>query len=160
MTTWGTRKTIGAVAVAAAIAGFGGSAIAAATSSESHGGFGGGGFGGMHGDGGPGGFSPPRGGAGGNGPAGGGDDAASLHGEDVVADGRGGYRTELSQTGRVTAISPTGVTARSDDGFVQTYVIREVGGAKPPPFAVGDRIVVDANREGEAAVVTTMRPPR
>ena len=153
MTTWGTRKTIGAVAVAAAIAGFGGSAIAAAANSGSHGAFGGGGFGGMHGSGPPG-FSPssaPR--------ADGGDEAASLHGENVVADGRGGYRTESSQTGRVTAISPTAVTARSDDGFSQAYVIREVGGAKPPPFRVGDRIIIDANREGEAAVVTTMRPP-
>lgn len=148
MTTWGTRKTVGAVAVAAAIAGFGGSAIAAATGS--HAAFGGG----MHGGGGPPGFgapSPPRGG--------GNREEASVHGQEVVADGHGGYRTHLSQTGRVTAISPTAVTARSDDGFAQTYVIREIGAAKPPPFRVGDRIVIDANREGEAAVVTTMRPP-
>ena len=46
-----------------------------------------------------------------------------MHGEFVVADGSGGFATMVSQTGRITAISRASVTARSDDGYTQTYVI-------------------------------------
>lgn len=131
--------------MAAAIAGFGGSAIAAATDAGFHAV-----SGGMHGGGGP---PPPpalhRTDA----------DPESLHGENVVADGHGGFQTLMSQTGRVTAISATSITARSDDGFVQTYVIHEADGAANPPCHVDDKITIDAKREGEVAVVTTMRPP-
>ncbi|BDX30893.1 hypothetical protein TUM20985_14400 [Mycobacterium antarcticum] len=150
MTTWGVRKTVGAVAVAAAVAGVGGAAIAAATGSGSHamGEFG---FPGM---GGPPPLSAPFTGA--HHDLGG---AGSVHGESVVADGRGGFTTRITQTGVITAISATSVTARSDDGFTQTYVIREVGTAVKPPFAVHDPIVIDALREGGTATVSTMRPP-
>jgi hypothetical protein len=144
--TWGTRKTLGAIVVAAAIAAFGGGAIAAATD---------GGFhavsGGVHGGGGPPGFPPPHHDD---------DEPASLHEERVVvADDHGGFQTLVSQTGRVTAISPTSVTARSDDGFVQTYAIREIDPPIQPPFHVDDRVTINAKREGEAVVVTTIRPP-
>jgi hypothetical protein len=137
------RKTAGAVAVAAAVAGVGGAAIAAATETGYHatsGGFGG--------------FSGPP-------PSAHHTDVepGALHGEYVVADGRGGFSTLMTQTGRITAISATAVSARSDDGFSQTYVIREADGAGKPPFAVNDRITIDAKREGETATVTTMRPP-
>lgn len=145
MKTWDARKTVGTVAVAAAIAGFGGAAIAAATDTGSHAM-----SGGMRGGGGP--PSPPA-------PHRNDAEPGSLHGENVVADGHGGFQTLVSQTGRVTAISPTSITARSDDGFVQTYVIREVDGAAQPPFRVGDQVTIDAKREGTTAVVTTMRPP-
>lgn len=142
--TWDTRRTVGALAVAATVAGFGGTAIAAATDTGFHGL-----AGGMHGGGAP---SPP---------------AAhrndgqlpTLHGESVVADGRGSYQTLLTQTGRVTSISAGTVTARSEDGYQRTYAIRGAEGAAPPPFHVGDQVSIDARRDGEAAVVTTMRPP-
>jgi hypothetical protein len=145
MRTWDTRKTVGAVAVAAAIAGFGGSAIAAAAD---------GGFhamsGGMHGGG------PPRA----TPPHHDDEDLESLHGERVVVAGdHGGFETLVSQTGRITAISPTSVTARSDDGFVQTYTIRESSPGIGPPFRVDDRVSINAKREGETVVVTTVRPP-
>lgn len=146
MKTWDMRKTIGAVVVAGAVAGVGGAAIAAATDGG-HSMF----EGGMGGPGGP-----PR-----SAPVAQHVDAepGSLHGEYVVADGRGGYTTLISQTGRVTAISATSVTARSDDDFARTYVIRESDGAAAPPFAVDDVVDISATREGEAAVVNTMRPP-
>ena len=151
MNTWGVRKTVGAVAVAAAVAGVGGAAIAAATGSGTHAT---GGFPDFAGMGGPPALTAPR-------------DATHhdlggpepVHGESVVPDGRGGFTTRLVQTGVITAISPTAVTARSDDGFTQTYVIHEVGTAAKPPFEVGEAIVIDATREGEAATVSTMRPP-
>jgi hypothetical protein len=141
--TWATKKTVGAIAVAAAVAGVGGTAIAAATDSGSHGM-----SGGMHGGG------PPPGGT----PHWGDDQPEALHDEKVVADGHGGYETLLTQTGTVTAISPTSITARSDDGYLQTYVIRSVTTA-PPPFHVDEKVTIDGKREGETAVVTTMRPP-
>ena len=150
MNTWGVRKTIGVVAVAAAVAGVGGAAVAAATDTGAHGGFGDfAGFGGFEGP--PG--SPPGARHGGD------PEPLSLHGEYVVAQDHGGYETRLTQTGKITAISPTSVTARSADGFAQTYVIHEVQGASPPPFAVGDPIVITATRQGEAAMVSTMGPP-
>lgn len=141
--TWGMRKTIGAVAVAAAVAGVGGAAIAAATET---------------------GYHPNSGGFGG--PAGPppsahhiSSDPLPLHGENVVADDHGGFSTLVTQTGTITAISPTAVTARSADGFMQTYVIHQVEGANAPPFAVGDPIVITATRKGETTTVSTMGPP-
>jgi hypothetical protein len=146
MNTWDLRKTAGAIAVAAAVAGVGGAAIAAATD---------GGFHAMSGGlAGSDGFAGPR-------PSTHHTAAEpdSLHGEYVVADGHGGFSTLVSQTGRVTAISATSVTARSDDGFVQTYAIHEVGATALPPFTVNDEITIDAKREGTTATVITMRPP-
>ena len=144
--TWTMRKTVGAIAVAAAVAGVGGVAIAAAADGGFHAMSGG--FVGSDGFAGP----PPS--------AHHNDvEPDSLHGEYVVADGHGGFSTLISQTGRVTAISATSVTARSDDGFVQTYAIHEIGATALPPFAVNDRITINAKREGTTATVTTMRPP-
>jgi hypothetical protein len=143
--TWDTRRTIGAIAVAAAIAGVGGAAIAAATDTGFHAV-----SGGMHGDG----HQPAF-------PASHrvDDGTDSLHGENVVADGHGGFTTLLSQTGLVTAISATSVTARSDDGFVQTYLIHQVDPAAQPPFHIHDQVTINARREGETAVLSTIRPP-
>jgi hypothetical protein len=148
MNTWGTRKTVGAIAVAAAVAAVGGAAISAATSTGFHAMSGtfAGGFAGPGGPGGP----PPT-------PHRSSPEPVSLHGQYVVADGHGGYSTLMSQTGRVTAISATSVTARSDDGFVQTYVIHEASGGKPI-FAVNDEVTIDATRDGQTATVTTISP--
>lgn len=144
--TWGMRKTAGALVVAAAVAGVGGAAIAAATDSGYHAM-----SGGMHGGfGGP----PPEPGAHRTGA-----EPESLHAEYVVSDEHGGFTTELSQTGRITAISATSVTARSDDGFERTYLIRQANGATQTSLGVNDQVTIKATREGEAAMVVTMRPP-
>ncbi|MEU4238711.1 hypothetical protein [Actinoplanes sp. NPDC026619] len=47
----------------------------------------------------------------------------ALHGTYVVSDGNGGYTTQLTQTGTVSAISSSSVTVKSDDGYSKTYVI-------------------------------------
>ena len=100
-----------------------------------------------------------HGGTGGPGPAAVG--ATSLHGEFVVPDGAGGYTTVLTQTGTVTAISPTSITVRSEDGFSQTYVIPSTAGnAGAPPFAVDDQVVVRATRNGQTATVTNIGNPQ
>ncbi len=47
----------------------------------------------------------------------------ALHGEFVVPDGSGGYRTLLSQRGTATKVSDSSITVRSEDGFTATYAI-------------------------------------
>jgi len=104
---WSVRRTVIAVAVAVGIAAAGGVAIYAASNSGSNDQVGGpgGGPGGAPG-GGPGGNFNQRGG----GPVmGGGLFGDTDHGE--------------FQSGEVTAISDTSITAKSDDGYTQTYVI-------------------------------------
>ena len=83
----------------------------------------------------------------------------SLHGEFVVPDGAGGYTTVLTQTGTVTAISPTSITVRSEDGYSQTYVIPNTAGNAGMPFAVDDEVVVRATRDGQTATVTNIGNP-
>jgi hypothetical protein len=151
---WGWRESAAAVAVAAVIAALGGAAIYAATEGTSHP------FGAPHQA-----FGPPgamQAGPGGPhmGKPGQGEIAPpSLHGEFVVADGSGGYTTELTQTGTVTAISPTSITVRSEDGFTQAYVIPSTAGNAGAPFAVDDQVVVRATRNGQTATVTNIGNP-
>jgi hypothetical protein len=154
---WGLRETAAAIAVAAVIAALGGAAIYAATEGGSHT------FGAPHQAFGPGGGMPggpggPGGATGGPGPAAVG--STSLHGEFVVPDRAGGYTTELTQTGTVTAISPTSITVRSEDGYSQTYDIPNTAGNAGVPFAVADQVVVRATRTGQTATVTNIARPR
>jgi hypothetical protein len=153
---WGLRATAAAVGVAAVIAAIGGAAIYAATEGSSHS------FGAPHqafgqGGGMPAGPGGQHGSGGGPGPAAVG--STSLHGEFVVPDG-GGYTTVLTQTGTVTAISPTSITVRSEDGFSQTYVIPSTAGNAGAPFAMDDRVVVRATRIGQTATVTNIGNPQ
>ena len=78
----------------------------------------------------------------------------------MVPDGSGGYSTVLTQTGTVTAISPTSITVRSEDGYSQTYVIPGTGGNAGAPFAMDDRVVVRATRDGQTATVTDIGNPQ
>jgi hypothetical protein len=159
---WGWRETAAAVAVAAVIAALGGAAVYAATAGNSHTfaphqAFGpDGGMPGGHG--GPGGPGGQRGATGGPGPAA--MDATSLHGEFVESDGAGHYTTVLTQTGTVTAISPTSITVRSEDGYSQTYAIPSTAGNAGAPFAVDDQVVVRGTRNGQTATVTNIGNPQ
>lgn len=156
---WGVRASLVAVAVAAVIAALGGAAIYAATNDASHM-FGahhqpfgaGGGAGGPGGGAGAqrGGMAPPT-------PADTG--TPSLHGEFVVPDGAGGYTTVTTQTGTVTAISPTSISVRSVDGFSQTYVIPTTAGNAGVPFSVNDQVVVRATRSGQTQTITNIGNP-
>ena len=83
----------------------------------------------------------------------------ALHGEYVESEGGGRFVTRVVQTGRLTAISSTAATARSEDGFSQSYVIREPEGAAAPPFSTGQLVTIGATRNGEANMIDTMRPP-
>ncbi|MCX2931995.1 hypothetical protein ORI20_17070 [Mycobacterium sp. CVI_P3] len=139
--TWSTRTTLAAVGIAAALAATGGVVVYAATGGGSGQGHTGGppGWGGP---GGPGGFQ------------------RTLHGENVVADGEGGFSTELTQTGAVTAASDTSVTVRSQDGYSRTYVL-DTGTRKPPrPMQTGEQVSVRATEQDGTAMATAVMPAR
>jgi hypothetical protein len=145
---WSGRQTLAAVGVAAVIAAFGGAAIYAATSGGSNDvgrswqgrGPGRSGPGGS-GPGGPGRWSPP---------------AAALHGEVVVPDGNGAYTTVLTQSGVLTAVSDTSITAKSADGFTQIYTIAPGSRAANTQLAVNDTVTIRANVTNNAATATTV----
>lgn len=146
------RQAAMIVAIAAALAGAGGAAVYAATDqgTDAHGGW--------HPPG------PPPGGPGANawGPRTAGNAGPnavpdqSLHGEFVTRDDIGGYRTVLVQTGTITQITPRSITARSADGYTQTYVIPVAAAQSTPPFAVDQRVTVRATRDGQVATVTNI----
>ncbi|WP_328617875.1 hypothetical protein OHS18_18470 [Amycolatopsis sp. NBC_00355] len=137
---WPTGKKVAAGAVALVIVAGGGAAIWAASSSAATGDTAG--PGGMQG--GPGGTQGGPGGAGALGSA--------LHGEYVSSDGNGGYVTKIMQTGKVTALSATSLTARSDDGFSKTYTITA---AQATGVASGDTVTVVATESGTTATAVT-----
>jgi hypothetical protein len=138
---WSTKQTLAAVGIAAVIAALGGAAIFAATGTESHamgpGGHSRGAWGGP--DGGPGGPDGPGG-------------TPPLHGEFVVSDANGGYVTQVTQSGVVTAISDTSITAKSADEFTQTYVLES--GAVKAEVALNDTVTIRATKTNGQATAT------
>ena len=156
---WSRNKTLASVGIAAVLAAGGAAVIYAADNGSGQGGPGGGpGWGGPPG--GPGGG--PGGGQGG-GPGFGGPGAGvsdALHGEFVVSDGHGGYSTELTQTGTVTEISDASVTARSMDGFTQTYVITTDTRQGRQPVHTGDAATIHALENNGTNTATVISPVR
>jgi len=135
--SWSTGKKITAGAVAAVIVAGGGAAVWAASSSastETATGM----------NGGPGGMTGGPGGAG---------LGSTLHGEYVASDGNGGYVTKIMQTGEVTALSATSLTAKSDDGFSKTYTITA---DQATGLASGDTVTVVATESGDTATATSV----
>lgn len=136
---WTTGHTWVTIGIAAVIAAFGGAAIYAATSGHSNA---------M----GPGGFGPGPGGPdvrrlSATGPA------DALHGEFVVAQ-NGRYTTELVQTGVVTAVSDMSITARSEDGFTQTYTLSPGSPPANAVLAVDDTVTIRATKTDGALTAT------
>jgi hypothetical protein len=65
-----------------------------------------------------------QGGRGGTfGGAAGGGNTVALHGTSVISDGNGGYLTQITQTGTVSAVSSSSITVKSQDGYSKTYVV-------------------------------------
>ena len=80
----------------------------------------------------------------------------ALHGEFVVPDGSGGYRTMLTQRGTATKVSDSSITVRSEDGFTATYAITattRVGATRDGVGSIKDGadVVVMAEQKGDAA---------
>ena len=152
---WSKNKTIAAVGIATVLAAGGAAVIYAADDSggQTHGpGFGGG----------PGGAPGPGRGPGSGGPNSGASAAVptALHGQFVVSDGHGGYTTELTQTGTVTEITDTAITARSEDGFTQTYVVTTDTRQARNPVQTGDTATIRATADNGRNTATAISPQR
>jgi hypothetical protein len=91
-----------------------------------------------------------RGGQGGPAPA------AALHAQSVVPDSDGGYTTELTQTGVVTAVSDGSLTAKSADGFTETYVLTPGAPAANAQPALNDTVTVRGTLENGTATATAV----
>jgi hypothetical protein len=64
---------------------------------------------------------------------------AALHGEFVVPKQGGGYQTLVVQHGKVTSVSTSSITVKSDDGFSATY-------------SVAADVLVNAARDGIGSI--------
>jgi hypothetical protein len=82
--------------------------------------------------------------------------AGAIHGEFVVPDGNGAYTTVLTQTGVLTAVSDTSITAKSADGFTQIYTIAPGSRAVNTQLAVNDTVTIRANVTDNTATATTV----
>lgn len=99
----------------------------------------------------------------------------AIHGEHVVKQQDGTYRTVVTQTGTIEAASDSEVTVKSDDGFTQRYAITadtrismvpavpgpRNGRGKPslPTAAAadlkaGDTVRISGTREGDTVTAT------
>lgn len=99
------------------------------------------------------------GGRGGGFGGGGGSAMAALHGTSVVSDGNGGYRTELTQTGTVSAVSSSAITVKSEDGYSKTYAITsstsvDNGSDKIGSVATGNTVRIVADAKASATAIT------
>src|SRR6185369_4887336 len=86
---------------------------------------------------------------------------AALHGSYVVSDGNGGYSTELTQTGTVSAVSAGSITVKSADGYSKAYVINGSTSVDNGADAIGDvaaghTVRVVATSAGNTATATTI----
>ncbi|MEV4703831.1 hypothetical protein [Actinoplanes sp. NPDC049316] len=87
--------------------------------------------------------------------------AAALHGTYVVPDGNGGYVTQETQTGTVSAVSSTSITVKSADGYSRTYVVGgsttvDNGADQISDVQSGHTVRVVATRSGDTATATAV----
>lgn len=143
--TWSTRTTLLAAGIAAVLA-LGAGLVVYATWDSS-------GDSAAHN-----GAAPGFGGPGG--PGGPGDTERTLHGESVVSDGKGGFRTELTQTGSITAASDASITVRSADGYSHTYVLDADTRRPHQPLQNGQQVTVRATEASGASDATAVLPAR
>lgn len=99
--------------------------------------------------------------------------AGVLHGEYVVPDGSGAYRTQIVQTGTIESVDDSSLTVASEDGYQRSYARTAdtvVGGANwavtknddgsftvrkgDESLATGQKIVVTGTLDGDKATAT------
>jgi len=150
---WSAGKTAAVVAVAAVVAAGGGYGISqlfgtASATTQAPGGFGAGGAGGF------------GGGARGGGPGGVGGLLSALHGDFTVQE-NGSYVIERMQTGEITAVSATSITAKSVDGYTQTYTIDsstavDQGAEQVTDLKTGTTVTIIAKLSGDTGAATSI----
>jgi hypothetical protein len=94
------------------------------------------------------------------GPGGPGESERTLHAESVVSDGKGGFRTELTQTGNITAASDASITVRSADGYSHTYAVGTDTRRPHQPLQSGQEVTVRATEANGASDATAVLPAR
>jgi hypothetical protein len=81
----------------------------------------------------------------------------ALHGEYVVSDGNGGYRTEEMQRGSVTAVNGSTFTVKSEDGYTHDWVTdaaTKMGASRPTTstsagLTPGQQVMVTGTKDGD-----------
>ncbi|WP_326837762.1 hypothetical protein VSH64_23235 [Amycolatopsis rhabdoformis] len=81
----------------------------------------------------------------------------ALHGEFVTTDDNGAFVTKFLQTGKVTALSATSLTAQSDDGFTKIYTIDS---ATATGITNGEQVTIIATASGDTATATSVTEAR
>ncbi|GAA3294259.1 hypothetical protein Dvina_50435 [Dactylosporangium vinaceum] len=150
-------KTVVVGVVAALVIGGGGFAVIKAAGGASAGATAQQGGPGGNGQGGPGGM----GNFGGGGMGAGAGLSGALYGDFTASDGNGGYATKRLQTGTVTAISATSITAKSADGHATTFVINgstsvDNGNDQVADVKTGDTVTVVGTVSGDTATATAI----
>ncbi|MFI5913595.1 hypothetical protein [Dactylosporangium sp. NPDC051541] len=87
--------------------------------------------------------------------------SGALYGDFTASDGNGGYTTKRLQTGTVTDISTTSITAKSADGRATTFVIGsstsiDNGNDAVSDIKTGDTVTVVGTVSGDTATATTI----
>lgn len=82
-----------------------------------------------------------------------------VHGQVVVPEAGGKFRTEDIQTGRVTAVSRSSLTVRSADGYTKSYRVTsatqvDAGKTGIGSVKVGNQVAVTATVSGSTASLT------
>lgn len=78
---------------------------------------------------------------------------AALHTESVTQN-NGAYVTNLTQTGKITAVSKESVTVESDDGYRATYTVED--SAVVSGFSAGDKVAVTGTKSGDRRTVESI----
>ena len=83
----------------------------------------------------------------------------AMHGELVVPDGNGGYRTVVVQRGTASKVGSDTITVKSEDGFTQTYDVTAdtgVGAIREGLGSIksGADVVVMAEQKGSSLTAT------
>lgn len=142
--TWSTRTTLLAAAIAAVLAVGAGTVVYATWDPGADHAY----------------NSAPPGFGGPGGPGGPGEFERTVHAESVVSDGKGGFRTELTQTGSITAASDASITVRSVDGYRHTYVVGTDTRRPRQPLQSGQEVTVRAIESSGASDATAVLPAR
>jgi hypothetical protein len=87
--------------------------------------------------------------------------SGALYGDFTASDELGGYTTKRLQTGTVTEISTTSITAKSADGHTTTFVIGssttvDNGDDQVADIKSGDTVSVVGTVSGSTATATTI----
>ncbi len=82
-----------------------------------------------------------------------------VHGQVVVPEAGGKFRTEDIQTGKVTAVSGSSLTVRSADGFTKSYRVTgatqvDAGKTGIGSVKVGNQVAITATVSGSTASLT------